>query len=241
MLTRAAFRASLGGLARRSLATKSADDVVRRDLRALLRETAQPVAVVTALMPTEHQEHPASPSACPSAEHTRFHGATLSSFSSIALDPVPLVAFSLRIPSRMATSLKACVHGRMVVNVLAAPQAALAVRFSRPDLHAHPFDGVGYRLSAEGLPVLDGALGALSCALVARPWPLHDLGSLGKGMHPGDAEWEGEGVASELFIARVTRVERVPEDTTQSPLLYHRRSYATTAAIPSDGPPKPRS
>lgn len=35
-----------------------------------------------------------------------YHGATLSSFSSIALHPEPLVSFSLRLPSRLADALR---------------------------------------------------------------------------------------------------------------------------------------
>lgn len=208
----------------RTFSTSNISNTVKDDLRCLLRETAQPVAVVTALMPERHKQASSSP-------HMRFHGATLSSFSSIAMDPHPLVAFSLRIPSRMATSLKeAHLHwpSHMVINILACAQAELAVRFSRPDLHASPFADVQYTLSEEGLPVLDDSIGALSCQLVTPPWPLHNIDALRRGEHPGELAWEGDGVASELFIARVTRVEVTPEDASRTPLLYHRRAYATT-------------
>src|SRR5882762_991582 len=100
------------------------EKVTRERLRSLLRETAQPVAVVTSnLFGTS------SP---------RYHGATLSSFTSIALDPYPIVSFSLRIPSRMATALKSAesrLSSHMVINVLSAAQQSTAVRFSRPDLY----------------------------------------------------------------------------------------------------------
>ncbi|KAF7790237.1 hypothetical protein EIP86_001189 [Pleurotus ostreatoroseus] len=213
-------------------------DTVHRDLRALLRETAQPVAVVTSLMPPSHISS--------SSPHSRFHGATLSSFTSIAMDPHPLVAFSLRIPSRMATTLRnahatphdwpAATH--LVVNILSAAQARVAVQFSRVDRYPRPFEEVPYTLSEEGLPVLEGALGALSCNLVASSWPLHDLDSLRNRARETDAAWEGDGVASELFIAEVTRVEAVkyPEEDDESlrtPLIYHRRAYATTCDIPT--------
>lgn len=243
-------------LATSSTRVQSAESI-RRDLRALLRETAQPVAVVTSLMPAHAS--PSTPHALPSA--SRFHGATLSSFTSIALDPHPLVAFSLRIPSRMAASLSTAhasasppptasspsppayhrhLPAQLVVNILSAAQPAVAARFARPDLHADPFAHTPYALSAEGLPVLSGALGALSCRLVAASWPLHDLASLQGRDWAEDARepWEGDGVASELFIAQVTRVEDVPrlengaagveDDATRSPLLYYQRTYATT-------------
>ena len=238
-----------------STTTESAE-TIRRDLRALLRETAQPVAVVTSLMPADAS--PSTPHALPS--RSRFHGATLSSFTSIALDPHPLVAFSLRIPSRMATSLStahasaspasspAAPHlpAQLVVNILSAAQPAVAARFARPDLHADPFAHTPYALSAEGLPILSGALSALSCRLVAASWPLHDLASL-QGRDWAEEErrpWEGEGVASELFIAQVTRVEQVPrledgdagaEELTRSPLLYYQRTYATTRTLSQAG------
>ncbi|EGO20648.1 hypothetical protein SERLADRAFT_477058, partial [Serpula lacrymans var. lacrymans S7.9] len=100
-------------------------DKTRESLRALLRETAQPVAVVTSLLHAES-----------SSRESTFHGATLSSFTSIALDPHPLIAFSLRVPSRMATSLNAHDNltsqlrskksSHMVINILSASQSHLA-------------------------------------------------------------------------------------------------------------------
>ncbi|KZT25143.1 hypothetical protein NEOLEDRAFT_1043322, partial [Neolentinus lepideus HHB14362 ss-1] len=190
-------------------------------LRALLRDTAQPVAVVTSrLKDTQNQ----------------FHGATLSSFSSIAMDPHPLVAFSLRLPSRMATSLKSVNSvdpAHMVINVLSATQMSTAVAFSRADLYSEPFNDAPHALTEEGLPVLEGALGALSCKMISS-WPLHDLEVLVGTKLEAGSEWSGEGIASELFVARVVRVERIldPESDGDSlrtlPLLYHRRTYATT-------------
>jgi flavin reductase (DIM6/NTAB) family NADH-FMN oxidoreductase RutF len=201
---------------------------VQAELRALLRETAQPVAVVCARL------------------GDGLHGATLSSFASVALAPHALVAFSLRVPSRMARALAAAhtssesdVH--MVVNVLSAAQAPLAHRFARADLFPTPFAGLDYALTADGLPILAGSLGALSCTLVSPSWPLHDLATLDRAQSRPtaceDTPWAGEDVTSELFIARVERVERRPAndaadddaDPTALPLLYHRRKYTTTA------------
>lgn len=221
--------------ARRSFSGNAS--TVRDDLRALLRETAQPVAVVTSLMdPTTSQAttHP-----------SRFHGATLSSFSSISMDPHPLVAFSLRIPSRMATSLTSAhsstsLYSHMVINILSERQAHTAMRFSRADLYPEPFVSLPHSLTEEGLPVLDGAVGALSCRLVAASWPLHDLESLTGEGKDGTAEWKGEGVASELFIAQVIRVEHAPDSGNGvRPLLYHRRGYVTTCGIESQSDTKP--
>ena len=126
----------------------------------------------------------------------------------------------------------------MVINILSERQASTAVRFSRPDLHPEPFVGLPHTLTQEGLPVLDGSVGALSCRLVAASWPLHDLESLTEGGAGKDGkDWQGEGVASELFIAQVVRVERIlPEGEAARPLLYHRRGYVTTQPIdPGEG------
>lgn len=212
---------------RRHISTTS-EQITRERLRALLRDTAQPVAVITSFMPESKQA-------------SKHHGATLSSFTSIAMDPYPLVSFSLRIPSRMADALKSAesrLTSHMVVNILSAAQESTAVQFSRPDLYPEPFLSIPYTLNEEGLPVLEGCLGALSCKLVRGSWPLHDLESI-EGRSGPDVEREavldGDGVASELFLARVVRVESLPpvglDDSRTLPLLYHRRGYATTADI----------
>lgn len=73
--------------------------------------------------------------------------------------------------------------------------------------------------------MLDGSLGALSCKLVSRAIPLHDLDFLRKGETEGGILLRKEDVTSELFIARVLRVEHVSERTL--PLVYHRRGYTT--------------
>ncbi|KAI0032676.1 flavin reductase like domain-containing protein, partial [Vararia minispora EC-137] len=194
-------------------------------LRNLLREMAQPVAVVTSHMPRTSPDDPA------------YHGATLSSFTSVALSPHPLVAFSLRVPSRMAASLSNLAlsnapGAHMLVNLLSAPQAPLATLFSRADLHPRPFHDLGahWSLSQTGhLPVLHGALGALACRVVGPAWRLSELADEGAGMGIS------EGVESELFIARVLSVEDVPlsedarseDEAWRLPLLYHRRGYGT--------------
>jgi flavin reductase (DIM6/NTAB) family NADH-FMN oxidoreductase RutF len=214
------FRPAIQG---RCLST-TPERITRERLRSLLRETAQPVAVITSNLQSEH-----------SPIH---HGATLSSFTSIAMDPYPLVSFSLRIPSRMATALKSAesrLSSHMVINVLSAAQESTAVRFSRPDLYPEPFSSIPYTLNEEGLPVLEGCLGALSCRLVNGSWPLHDLDYIEGRITTGvgrETVLEGNGVASELFLARVVRVESLPvtgdEDLRSLPLLYHRRGYTTT-------------
>lgn len=130
----------------------------------------------------------------------------------------------------------------MVINILSEQQAPTAQRFSRADLYPEPFVSLPYSLTEEGLPILDGAVGAMSCRLVAASWPLHDLESLKSGGVEDAPEWKGEGVASELFIAQVIRVERMSASGDGvRPLLYHRRGYVTTCGIESKSGSKPSS
>src|ERR1700722_14161625 len=202
---------------------------IRDQLRALLRETAQSVAVVTSLM---------HPGIYPKDSSIVYHGATLSSFTSIAMDPCPLVTFSLRTPSRMATSLKSdqpFLSSHMVINILSAEQSSAATQFSRPDLYPEPFSSIPYFLNSEGLPILEGSLGALSCQM-ARTLPLHDLDFLEKRSEvPKEVALQRGGVGSELFIARVVRVEESQSQGKEVevgqrkmlPLLYHRQGFTS--------------
>src|SRR5690348_7773233 len=50
---------------------------------------------------------------------------------------------------------------RFVVNVLAADQEAISRRFAAE--HANRFDGIGYRETRQGLPVLEGVLASIEC------------------------------------------------------------------------------
>lgn len=64
-------------------------------------DSLQPVAVAVTRVPSSpDQPRPNSP------PRSRYHGTTLSSFTSLTLHPHPLVAFSVRLPSRMADYLR---------------------------------------------------------------------------------------------------------------------------------------
>jgi len=87
-----------------------------------------------------------------------FVGFTANSFNSVSLDP-PLVVWSL---NRRASNLAAFEQaGRYAINVLAHDQADIARRFSRP--HADRFAGVGYRLGAAGVPLIEGCIAWFEC------------------------------------------------------------------------------
>jgi flavin reductase (DIM6/NTAB) family NADH-FMN oxidoreductase RutF len=133
----------------------------------------------------------------------------------------------------------------MIINLLSASQSSAALRFSRADVYPRPFEETVYTLSEDGLPILSGSLGALSCRLIRPPLALSDLRAirgLGSLADERRAEVVDEGkvmsggVVSELIIAQVIRVETVQpladeanEGERNFPLLYHRQQYTTIA------------
>ncbi|KNZ72410.1 hypothetical protein J132_03376 [Termitomyces sp. J132] len=154
------------------------------------------------------------------------------------MHPYPLISFALRVPSRMADILNNTQpqdSSHMVINLLSAGQEDMAIKFSRADLHPDPFSSTSYSLTRESHPIIEGALGSLSCQLVAKPTPLHDLEYLGgeKGHCEAHVSSPGDALVSELYIARVLRVETLDtrdadeEDLRTLPLIYHRRGYTS--------------
>jgi flavin reductase (DIM6/NTAB) family NADH-FMN oxidoreductase RutF len=85
-------------------------------------------------------------------------GMTASSVASVSLHP-PLILVSVDQSNDMHPALKTA--PRFVVNVLAADQEAIARRFAED--HPNRFDGVGYRETKHGLPVLEGVLASIEC------------------------------------------------------------------------------
>ena len=125
-------------------------------------------------------------------------GFTASSFSSVSLDP-PLVLICL---GRDAACHDAFVSGTcFAVNILAADQADLSVRFSS-DV-GDRFEGVPHNAWVTGAPILDGVLAAIDCRLHA----VHDGGD------------------HSILVGRVERLGPVAADA--EPLLYYRGAYQT--------------
>lgn len=85
-------------------------------------------------------------------------GMTASSVASVSLDP-PLVLVSVARDNDMHPALKAA--DRFVLNVLAADQEAISRRFAEE--HPNRFEGIGYRDTLQGLPVLEGVLASIEC------------------------------------------------------------------------------
>ena len=180
-----------------------------------MRSVAQPVTVISTRLADE--------------KHS-LHGATLSSVSSVGLHPLPLIAFSLRQPSRLADALHSnrsanSKASHCIVNFLAAHQSELAIRFSRPDLHPEPFISAMYHYD-DNLPVFDETLGALSCSvLTSLPLSSQVLGQFGF-TDKLDLLPEKEH-SSELFVARVNRVlvSKVTLNVDRKPLVYHQGTF----------------
>ncbi|HSN32116.1 MAG TPA: flavin reductase family protein [Ideonella sp.] len=125
-------------------------------------------------------------------------GLTANSFNSVSLDP-PLVAWSL---ARAAASLQVFAEGsHYAINILAAEQKELALRFSRRE--ADRFACVAcHDGPASGAPVLEGAAAVFECFNRSR-------------------YAEGDHV---IFVGEVERCER---RAGASPLIFHGGRYFT--------------
>lgn len=119
-----------------------------------------------------------------------FLGLTASSFNSVSLDP-PLVLWSLANTSSSMDTFSGNSH--YVVNILSSEQAWLAEQFA--SRKKDRFDGVEYRLSRTGHPILVGASAWFECHNRSR--------------YP-----EGDHV---IFVGEVEHCEFTP----QAPLIYH--------------------
>jgi len=85
-------------------------------------------------------------------------GMTASSVASVSLHP-PLVLVSIDQANDMHPALAAA--KRFVLNVLADDQEALSRRFAAE--HPDRFDGIAYRESQHGLPVIEGVVASIEC------------------------------------------------------------------------------
>jgi 3-hydroxy-9,10-secoandrosta-1,3,5(10)-triene-9,17-dione monooxygenase reductase component len=122
-------------------------------------------------------------------------GFTCQSFSSLSLDP-PLVVFAPGRGSQTWPRLREI--GRFCVNVLAEGQDAVSQNFARSG--GDKFDGVPWRPSPHGSPVLDGVVAWIDGEL----WAEYDGGD---------------------HTLAVARVLDLGADPRRNPLLYHRGAY----------------
>lgn len=93
-----------------------------------------------------------------------YHGATMSSFTSLSLDP-PLVLIC--VDREIQTHDKIANAPAFAINILARDQTFLADQFSgRAPLADPEFRRVPHRVGALGAPLIDGCLAWIEC----RPW-----------------------------------------------------------------------
>jgi flavin reductase (DIM6/NTAB) family NADH-FMN oxidoreductase RutF len=127
-------------------------------------------------------------------DEAQVHATTVTSFFPVSAEP-PLVAVSLGAGAQVLPWLDP--GTRFAVSILAADQAGLAVRY------ADPFPVGPPPFPAEGDPVVEGAVAALVCEVVA--------------LHPTEG-------GARLVLARVVATPPVEGGL---PLLRHRRRYAS--------------
>jgi flavin reductase (DIM6/NTAB) family NADH-FMN oxidoreductase RutF len=117
------------------------------ELRSVLRQWASGVTVVTAGIDGE------------------LHGMTVSSFSSVSLEPALI---SVNIERRTRTHSLMEESGAFAVSILASDQQNLAQHFGGgvPDTEER-LEGVPYQLGPRGSPLLEGGLASLECRIHA--------------------------------------------------------------------------
>lgn len=204
-------------------------------LRDAMRRTAQPVSAITIHLPhlrntTQDPTHPLKDN----------YGATLSSLASISLSP-PLVSFSLRIPSRLASFLllPTSPPPKFTVHLLSSLQEDVARAFARQDVGeaapawAREWAKKTTEERGDGFPteafeeLHRNSLARLSCVVVESQVlaGLRGESSISKEKLDEDAEVTkgGQGsTLSMLFIAEVLEVVLVKD---LHPLLYRQQSY----------------
>jgi 3-hydroxy-9,10-secoandrosta-1,3,5(10)-triene-9,17-dione monooxygenase reductase component len=124
-------------------------------------------------------------------------GSTANAVSSVSLRP-PLVLACLRQESETLAALYE--RRRFAINVLHSSQADLSDRFARR-AGAETWDAVAHR-SADGIPLLDGAIATLACEL-------HDVADAGD---------------HAVVVGHVVALEHAPEPDAD-PLLFYGGAY----------------
>jgi flavin reductase (DIM6/NTAB) family NADH-FMN oxidoreductase RutF len=132
------------------------------------------------------------------------HGFTANSFTSVSLEP-PLVLICVDNRANVLRHFEQAAH--FGVNILAAGQEAISVRFAERGLDR--FVGIDWYAGTTGVPLLRGALARLECQTVQKMTAGDHTIILGEALH---AEWaEGE------------------------PLLYYASAYHTVQPRRRDG------
>lgn len=97
------------------------------------------------------------------------HGLTANAITSLSLVP-PLMLVCVDKKADSYSSFEE--SGVFTVNILSSEQEALSRRFAVSGGGGKKFEGVSYRIGANGAPILDGTLGFLECRITEH----HDGG-----------------------------------------------------------------
>jgi 3-hydroxy-9,10-secoandrosta-1,3,5(10)-triene-9,17-dione monooxygenase reductase component len=124
-------------------------------------------------------------------------GMTCQSFTSVSLDP-PLVAFLPMKNSRAFAAIRLSRH--FCVNFLAADQTELSNSFA--SLAQDKFDGVDWKPTSRGMPLLEGTVGWVDCTVQH----VHEAGD---------------------HYLVIGKVEDLGEGDADKPLLFHQGRYRT--------------
>jgi flavin reductase (DIM6/NTAB) family NADH-FMN oxidoreductase RutF len=97
-----------------------------------------------------------------SAHEDALHGMTVSSLTSVSLNP-PLLSVCCDLESKTLALIQKA--RKFAVTVLSEGQEALSSRFASVALEDVRFDGQSYHLGQAGCPLLDGGLAHLECSV----------------------------------------------------------------------------
>jgi flavin reductase (DIM6/NTAB) family NADH-FMN oxidoreductase RutF len=124
-----------------------------RDFRDALGLFATGVVVITSAGNAE----------CANRDHNGYLGATVSSFSSVSLDP-PLILFSIGRHSKAFAAWQSV--DSFAVNILGENQSAISTRFARA--LTNKWEGVSVCPGLGGVPLLSNALAWIECQSYAK-------------------------------------------------------------------------
>lgn len=175
------------------------------NMRLALRHLTQPVALVTSTLPLD-----------PTARGSR--GVTVSSFSTVTLNPRPVVSFNLKVPSRTWDAIDA--SQRICIHLLrATPEgAAVAHAFTLPYEQAHgPFDHLERFVGQSRSSVAN----TVSPPQIDWPEAVHMV--VEADVMRDECVTVGDHI---VVLAKVTNVKSTGSDVSDTGLLaYGRRSY----------------
>ena len=164
---------------------------LQNGLKQAMRVYPQGVTVVTATTPEGRR------------------GITVSSFTSVSLDP-PLVLISIAKGSALHDTFRDARH--YAVNFLADDQKSVSDRFAGRTQAKDRFEGIRTSKGITGSPVIEGVRAVVEC----KAWQVHDGG-------------DHSILIGEVVSARTLNSKR--------PLVYYTQQYTTTEPMEYPAPP----